>query len=886
MTIIDGSRSRPARLRLLLAVLAAFLIIGTSAAPAALAQDQAGDNNDDSALLDLVGCLNGSHHLAVVFLFDESGSLQFTDPDGRRVDAALTALDSLAVLGDGAGDDKLTVDVTIGTFADIYRPESEWLTLDAETRPLIRESMESLRTRDDGRETDLIKAFEGARDALATRSAEVTVDGGAAPCKAILTFTDGAEYKLQPRTPENTEVLGTTKDYAPGADLRTEGGIAEAETAGREAMCSEGGLADEIRDDDISLITVSLLAGDQVSDADFLPAISTGSSGSLTCGKASGTATGTYLVASDIDTLITRFDEIATRLGGGTLVATDDPAPVLCDGNCDEGTRTLEVNSTIRRLRVLALAAEPGMVLKVEGPGDSVEIDGPGNITVGGAKGTVSVVAGRGYSVSIDRPDDEGDWNGTWKFVTVAGSDEQIDEPAVVQVYVFSDIGVALAGDLDLTRGAEAEIEAVTIAPEGIDTAELFAAPPTVQARLDDPVTKESWTVALEGPVEGPFKGTFAVPADVRTNAFDLSIVLTATTREGASVLARSSSTEVLVRRPEGSVQFAPPSLVFPTLTGEGSTSADLILVGGDGPGCVWFDPAIIDGPDEAGIMTVSYDGREAISEESCIQVSASETITVDVNIDPEFRGTGSIRGRLIVHESVEGGQATVTDVLFRSDLARGIDQARRLVLAAALIVGGLALPMLLLFAINTFGARFQDLDAVRAAVLPVRVRGTHLERTDGRTLPLSFHSGDFTSLSGTGDSKRFVVGGVEFRAKASHNPFGATQALAAPEGGAEKLKGGAGRKVELDPSLAGSWVFLLDPDGTRRAGPGTAEGNLIAFVAEGDVLSQVERLMPDLRKRLPGIASGLADLVREKVVKVKAPEARGGEPEGLEPSS
>ena len=870
----------------LIAVLAALLIIATGAAPAALAQDQPGRENDDSALLDLVGCLNGSHHLAVVFLFDESGSLQFTDPDGRRIDAALTALDSLAVLADGTGDDRLTVDVTLGTFSDIYRPESAWITLDAKTRPVVRADMEALRKRDDGKETDLVTAFEGARDTLATRTAEVTAEGGPAPCKAILTFTDGAEYKLTPRTPTNTEALGTEKDYAPRANLGTEDGIATAEAAGRKEMCREGGLADEIRDDDISLITVSLLAGDQVSDADFLPAISTGSSGSLVCGKASGTATGTYLVASDIDTLITRFDEIATRLGGGTLVATDAPAPVLCDGTCEEGTRTVEVNPTIRRLRVLALAPGPGMILRAEGPGGSVDIDGPGAITVGGAKGTVSAVAGRGYSVSIDRPGDDADWTGTWKFITVAGNDEQVDEPAVVQVYVFSDIGIGLSGGLALTRGVETEIEAVVIAPEGIDTADLFAAPPVVQARLDDPITKKSWTVPLQGPAAGPFKGAFAVPGDVRSNAFEVSIVLEATTREGASVLARSSSTEVLVRRPEGSVQFAPASLVFPTLTGEGSTSADLIVLGGKAPGCVWFGPATVDGPDAAGTITVSYDGREAVDEESCIQVAASETITVDVKIDPASRATGSVRGRLVAHERVEGGQATVTEVLFRSDLARGIDQARRLVLAAALIIGGLALPMLLLFAINTFGARFQDLDAVRAAVLPVRVRGTHLERTDGRTLPLSFHSADFTSLSGAGDSKRFVVGGVEFRAKASHNPFGATQALAAPEGGAEKLKGGAGRKVELDPSLSGSWVFLLDPDRTRRAGPAMAEGTLIAFIAEGEVLTQVERMMPDLRKRLPGIASALAELVREKAVKVKAPKAVAEEVDGLEPSS
>lgn len=867
---MSSRRSTPVRL---LAALAAFLVLAVGAGTAGSAQDAAPDASGDSALLDLVGCLQGSGRLAVVFLFDESGSLQFTDVEGRRVDAALTALDSLAVLAGGGDAEQLAVDVTLGTFSDNFRQEGDWTALDPENLPAIRRSMESLRTRNDGKETDFLTALDGTRDALAARTAEITVEGGEAPCKAVLFFTDGAEYKLTQRTAENQDLLDAAKRYAPGVNLATAEGIATAERAGRAEMCREGGLADQVRADDISMITVSLFAGEQVGDADFLPAISTGSSGDLTCGKPSDTATGTYLVADDVDTLITSFDEIATRLAGGTLVPFDGDAPTLCTEPCPASSRTVDVDPTVRRIRALALAPEPGMRVTLDGPAGSIEIDEAGAITVGSVDGRVAEVAGRGYSVSLDRPEDDADWSGEWTISAVHPSEDLTGEPAVLQVYVFSDIGVDLAPGLALTRGEASQIEASVVPPAGVDPAEMFSEAPTVTARLDDPITKESWTVELSGPPEGPYTGDFTVPAEVRSNAFEVSVELDGTTREGAAVVARSISAEVLVRRPGGAVQIAPASLVMPTLTGSGSTSTDLLLIGGETAGCVWFGPVNADGPDEAGAIKVSYDGRDAVGETSCIEVPAGETVTVSVEVDPAHRATGAVRGMIEVHEKVEGGTASVTDVAFGVDLARGIDQARRLVAASVLIVVGLALPMFLLFAINALGARFQDLDVVQAAVLPVRVQGTRLERTDGRRLPLSFHTSDFTSLSGRGDTKSFTFGGVEFRAKASSNPFGATEALAAPEGGAEKLKGGAGRKVELDPSLAGSWVFLLDPDRTRRAGDDVAEGNLIAFLAEGPVMPQVERMMPDLRLRLPDTASSLAELVRGK--KAKAAKAR-----------
>lgn len=299
---------------------------------------------------------------------------------------------------------------------------------------------------------------------------------------------------------------------------------------------------------------------------------------------------------------------------------------------------------------------------------------------------------------------------------------------------------------------------------------------------------------------------------------------------------------------------------------GQGSSSADLVLLGGTDAGCVWFGPAEGTVPDGAGELTITYDGRAADSEASCIPVPAESNVIVAVEASPQNRATGVALGALVVHEKTDATEATVTAVPYSLDLEAGIDTARRLLLFVILMVVGLGLPAALVLMINAVSAQFQSLDAVRAASVPVKVQGSDIYRTEGgRIRPFELHEEDFTSLSGAGSSRRFVFGGVEFTARASRNPLGPMVAMAAPEGGAERLKGGAGRKVELDAGLAGSWVLLIDPDRTTRARSGVAEGNLIMFVTTGTFEPQARRLEDDLRRRLPSTASSLAKLVRGK---------------------
>ncbi|MCB0971854.1 MAG: hypothetical protein KDA97_10145, partial [Acidimicrobiales bacterium] len=412
---------------------------------------------------------------------------------------------------------------------------------------------------------------------------------------------------------------------------------------------------------------------------------------------------------------------------------------------------------------------------------------------------------------------------------------------------------------------------------DGVDPAGIVASAEAV-IRFEDPVTGTISTVELEGPPTGPFTGSYTTPAETSAGALTATAEVRMTTTGGAALVSQSAPRELPVLRPGGSVQYAPPSLKMPSLTGTGSTSADLVLVGGDADGCVWFGPTDVPEPPQgAGTIDVALDTGLLPGEDDCIEVAAGEQVTLAIEVSPSGRASGTVSGFLEVHERVEGAEATTTDLAFRFDLARGVDEARRLLLAALLLVGGLGLPLLVLVIVNAITARFQRLSAVRGAAIPVRVRGRNIERSDGAaSRKLVLREGDFSSMADAGDDRSFRFGGVEFRARASRNPFGGTVAMAVPEGGAEKLKGRAGSRVELDPGLAGSWVFLLDSDKTRRAPRGEAVGLLIAFVAEGEFARQSERLLADVDERLPSTASRLTGLLAQVKHQPKPTKRRG----------
>ncbi len=831
----------------------------------------------DPAIDDLVGCVQGSRRLQVLFLIDESASLKKTDPENRRVDAARGALDSLIALSSSEGSASPQVDVALAAFSNEYRLVQDWTAAGPDTAKGLNESLAKFASFNNGIDTDFVNALSAGREALADQAAAVTSSGGQAPCRAVMLFTDGG-YDLAVRESEaDQKRLGTTKPYAPGIKLTSSKDVLKAEALGRKSLCRPGGLADRLRADDVTLLTVAL-SGDVARRSQIpLAAATTGKADDYPCGTQpkrgeSTRAQGAYLPAADIDVLVTQFNGVGTRLAGGNLVPGPSKVEVCGEDPCEKGTRTFKLDKSLRRAQILALPSKAGATVVIQGPsGGTTTIAKAGASKVGETKLTTRSVAGRGFAIDLERPSDLESWSGEWKVSITDESKAQEGDAAVVQVYVFSDIGVTF-GELPLLqRGASTGIEVLLELPKGVEATDVITSA-KAQVRLRNPVTGAVETIALQGKPAGPFTGTIRTPAATTTNVMEATAEVRIETTSAATLVSQSAVSEVLVRRPDGSIQFAPGSLQMPSLTGVGTSEIEFLLLGGDKAGCVWFGKsAVADPPAGASPIVVTTGGEPLPDAKHCISVPAKKSKSITIEATPSGRASGTISGTLEVFEKVEGADApTTTEVPFRFDMARSVDQTRRLLLTVVLLAAGLGLPLLALLLINALTARFQVLEAVRGASIPVRVVGSTIQRIDGPIpKPLSLRPDDFGSLAAAGDDRRFTFGGVVFRARASRNPFGATIAMAAPEGGAEKLKGGQGSRVELDPGLAGSWIFLLNAGRTRRA-RGEVEGLLIAFVAEGDITAQTTRMLPDIAKRLPSTASSLAGLVRK--TKHKAP--------------
>ena len=815
------------------------------------------------AIDDLGSCVRASGRLLVLFLIDESGSLSVTDPQALRVDAARSALSTLVKLGNG-GAVGPQVQVAVAAFANAYQPVQDWTPADLVHEGQIDQSLEGFRTRNRGTDTDFVTAFTGARLALAQQSTVVTANGGSPPCKAILLFTDGG-FDLAVRTPAQASTIGLTKPYAPGIAITSIAAKQKVEALGRAAMCNPNGIADGVRGDGITLISVVLSGSLSAHTQLFLAAATAGMADKYPCGSPTQRPPGDYLAATNVGDLVARFDEVATRLDGGVALPGSDEIQVCAKTVCPAGTRNFTLDRTLGRVHLLALPPKGPAELHLTGPKGSVVLRVPGVATVGGVRVVTHQVAGRGLSIDLDRPADDTAWAGTWSATLVDPTATAAVPGGFLEIFVFSEIGIQL-GRVSLVRDTPTTLTTSLVVPKGVSVKQLIVSA-KVTIRFDNLVTGRSETVDLHGPPTGPYTAAYTPPKGITANAVVGTAIMKASTVGGAVLISQSAARTFLVRRPAGSIQFAPASMQMPSITGKGSASGVLFITGGNKPGCVWFGPNEPPGiaPPGATPLGVTINGKAAPGHANCLPVAANQQLQVTVRVRPKGRSTGTVRANLAVFEQVTGAQPSLTMVPYGFSLAAGVDQARRLLVAFLLGVGGLALPMLLLLVINTISARFQDLDAILGTVLPVSVRNGRIVRKDhGQLAPVSLNPEDFGPLAESDSTRRFRFGGIEFRARASRNPFGATHAMAAPEGGAEKLKGREGSRVELDPGLSGSWVFLLDADMTARAGQGTAEGALIAFVATGDIGAQTTRMVDDIEHRLPGVAATLARLVRE----------------------
>ncbi len=190
-------------------------------APTASAQPQ---DSQESAVADFGGCLASQREGDLLLMIDESGSLQQSDPDAARVEAANYLLGQLESFGSSAG---VALDVAVAGFSSDFTMHAPWTRLDSGTLPELQDEVDAFRSRTSGLDTDYWLALDGARGALAEHAT-----GGPATCQAIAWFSDG-KLDFTARDGE--------KPYAPGISMATDEGVAQVVDAARESICRPAG---------------------------------------------------------------------------------------------------------------------------------------------------------------------------------------------------------------------------------------------------------------------------------------------------------------------------------------------------------------------------------------------------------------------------------------------------------------------------------------------------------------------------------------------------------------------------------------------------------------------------------------------------------------------
>jgi len=184
-------------------------------------------------------CLASQKGGDLLLLFDESSSLQQTDPQAARVQAARYLLQTLGKYADRVG---AKLDVAVAGFSDTYVPEHDWTALTGSSADSVSASLDPIAKKNTGIDTDYWLALDGARQALAARG---TGADKAPRCQAIAWFSDGMiDFTARP----------VTKPYADGVRLDSPNGIADTTQKAVQSICRPGGVADQLRSSNIIML--------------------------------------------------------------------------------------------------------------------------------------------------------------------------------------------------------------------------------------------------------------------------------------------------------------------------------------------------------------------------------------------------------------------------------------------------------------------------------------------------------------------------------------------------------------------------------------------------------------------------------------------------------
>ena len=626
-----------------------------------------------------------------------------------------------------------------------------------------------------GQGTNYEAALSGARNALQARGSRADA------CQVVFWFTDGLFSLGDPY-----DVGATDKASA--------------------RMCRPGGLLDQLRADQTSVVALALKGPDveaQLSQPQYahrrgeLEAMAVGSSGKKGCGTtpiADSSRSGIYLSAGDPTALGALFSGVAARASGcvPTVLRTTLPAKVAVAPGVHKFQLDVSAAGNSGQVSVTGPGGQP-VTAKV---GSTPYLGGDIRVTRVGSLTTVAVtMPGAG------RP---GEWA-----LSLGGS----RDPSAVTLYRCSDLHIDIADpDTAMRGGTQATVDAVVRDSSGAaaDLSPYRGSTPESAPRIEatsDPAS--DITAEFTDPSTGKMRITLTPPEN--TLSVDVGLAFTPRLADKARTeLSQVTGSRVLSVTPPGTFPTMTPSdeLDLGSTDGIAAARATINVRGpSEGTGRVCFAPAQeIDAPEAAGAMKVTTSLK-------CRDLDRGESLDVTVAASPSASVDGFGRATLPVTLSNADGDEIRQPVVVRWELQRQVDEEQRLGLLLIALLLALLLPLLALALVNRALARFAPGD-VRHASYHVRVNG------DGSILPeRPLSTTDLVSTYVQGSDRRHIEGlgdsGIDLRAKAPLSPLGSPEFVAIPPAGTRVIAGDGevrqrGKRADVTGGLGAIWLLTL----------------------------------------------------------------------------
>lgn len=825
----------PARLALLAALTA--LLPGLALAPPAAAA------NDTTAVQELGSCMTAQGSGDIVLLVDQSGSLQQTDPDAQRVQAARYLVSRLATF---AAENDVDLSISVAGFDAEYVTRTGWRSVRDGNAGELLAAIDGLRDQDTGLDTDYWTALEGARRALRDQAR-----GSAGPrCQAIVMFTDG-RFDIEPRGNADER-----KPYAPGVDLSGADGAREAERLGRESLCRQGGLVDQLRKSDVKLFVVGLQGSGDRSDFGLVRSIAVGGDDPR-CGSIQRAGMGMFILARNIGDLIFAFD----ALSDPNQPPLQQEKPICRGSACEKGTHTVVLDSSIRSVRILAGSDLPGTSIQVRGPQGrpTVLAEQDGTADLPGVRMSWQWVSTSAAEIVLRPTDPQADdgWTGVWE-ITFFRDDAPDGALARTNIHVEGDLVMQTqAGTPSQWRTGETVDDLrFVIARRGSDDAvdpESLESSVAMSAvlRLADgqaiPILDSADPAEGTQPVSvnlsqvAPSRGELIMTLDVTTAP--------ATGRDGRRYPGTTLAPQVTQQR----IDVLPPAN-YPSVQTEvidfGTTeTADPLpaTVRVAGPGCVWVPGATVDTAPEGVDIAVTSDAGAA---EQCVEIAAGDEAEVPLLLTPSAIGNGTASGEVTftLTSSEPGAEPLDVSVPYVADMRKAADTTRLIGWLVGLLALGILLPLAALWWVSWWRSRIPG-NPLLAIRVPVRIEGRSvLAAETGAELAIRAADQRLQPVPVPSAGTRLLdLDGVTLRVTMLRNPLDPHVVVEVPPGTAVAsgaTPGRSGPLARMPLAVHQHWLLLRDATGISI---------LFLFAGMADQ-AKIDEVVADARSRAPDL--------------------------------